>query len=86
MQYWSTVDLSAAARFAAQGLSPEVVPQKNSHLALFQWERTARFEQVASDLDRGVIPEDPQAIERERRALRTRAIVANAACPRKEEA
>jgi len=79
VEYWSTVDLAAAARFAAQGLSPEVVPQKDSHLALFRFERSERFEQVAADLDRGVIVEHPETVEKVRRALRTRGIIANAA-------
>jgi hypothetical protein len=76
--YWQCVDLLAAAQFEARGLKAEVIPQEGSHLVLFRFERTPTFDLVAADLDRGIPLEDPGAVERARRALRTRAILANA--------
>jgi hypothetical protein len=76
---WETVDLLAAARVEAQGPRAEVVPQVESHLVLFRFDRSPRFEELLAALDGGNLAEDPAQIERQRKSLRARAILPKAA-------
>jgi hypothetical protein len=77
--FFVSTDLTAAAEIAVHGLRPEVLAQEDSHLAVFRWERTRRFEQVVADLAAGRLTSDPAEVDRERKALRSRAILVNAA-------
>ena len=79
---FTSSDLTASATIAVYRPVDEVVVQEGRSLALFCWRRTPEFEKLLADLAAGRLTPDPAAVERERKALRARAIFVVAASPR----